>query len=184
MKGLSGFKVDCCSKVHLDCIVSVNFGLVTNIFLFTISRYWVIRFVSTVVGITFNVSYFGLKYPYSISYRAKGVYFFTTGVGPMWMMSLWQSINCTKNSVHPLNFSCVCWEGWNVSKEELWVSVCQLASKLQADKVGGWFYCPEIKPGRTRVVRGELMTEYFWNLQLWHFVTLTALDLQRPRVPL
>ena len=52
------------------------------------------------------------------------------------MRSLWIGKTYIKNSFSPLNWN-LCWEGWNLSKMLLWVSVGQLAAKLQAVKIGG-----------------------------------------------
>ena len=53
------------------------------------------------------------------------------------MRSLWQSITCLKNPGSPLNWSCVCEGGWDLSNEVMLVSVDQLAAKLKAVKVWG-----------------------------------------------
>ena len=58
-------------------------------------------------------------------------------ISPIEMRSLWQTITCIKSPSIPLNLTCVCLEGWDLSKEVLWVSVGQLASKLQAVNVRG-----------------------------------------------
>ena len=96
------------------------------------------------------------------------------------MRSLWQSKTYVKNPSSPLNLTCVCKGGWDLSKEALWVSVGQLASKLQAVNVGG---LPIGWPRATRVRIGRL-AEFFSNLQHWQFVILMLVDLQRPTVSL
>ena len=46
-------------------------------------------------------------------------------------------INCLKSATRLLNRVCVGRQGLDLSKEVLWVSVCQRAAKLPAGKVGG-----------------------------------------------
>ena len=69
------------------------------------------------------------------------------------MRTLWLSITCIKNPFSPLNWTWVCLGGWDLSKEVLWVSVGQLASKLQAVKVGGLKKIRPPGPPRTTQVR-------------------------------
>ena len=67
-------------------------------------------------------------------------------ISTMEMRSLWQRITCIKNPASPLNWTWVCKGGWYLSKEVLWVSVGQLAAKLQAVKVGGVTKNSAIRP--------------------------------------
>ena len=105
-------------------------------------------------------------------------------ISPIEMRSLWQTITCIKSPSIPLNWTWVCWGGWDLSKEVLWVSVGQLASKLQAVNVGGLKNIQPIgrfEPG-SPADRGS--AEFFSNLQHWQLVILMPVDLQRPTVPL
>ena len=74
--------------------------------------------------------------------------------------------------------------GLDLSKEVLWVSVCQRAAKLQAVKVGGWSYRPGIKPRPHSCGARWAEAGFFSDLQLWHLVVLQPLDIQRLTVPL
>ena len=89
------------------------------------------------------------------------------------MRSLWQSITCIKNPFSPFNLDWVCWRGWDLFKEVLWVSVGQLAANLQAVKVGGWSYCTGNEPrphswgSRWAGWLIFFQTTNFESLQLW-----------------
>ena len=63
------------------------------------------------------------------------------------MRSLWQGKTYLSNASSLLDRDWVNKWGLDLSKEVLWVSLCQRAAKLQAVKVGGWSYCPGIEPG-------------------------------------
>ena len=105
-------------------------------------------------------------------------------ISPIEMRSLWQTITCIKSPSIPLNLTCVCWGGWDLSKEVLWVSVGQLASKLQAVNVRGLkkiLPTGRFEPGSPAVRRSA---EFFSNLEHWQLVILMPIDLQRPTVPL
>ena len=105
-------------------------------------------------------------------------------ISPIEMRSLWQTITCIKSPSIPLNLTCVCWGGWDLSKEVLWVSVGQLASKLQAVNVRGLkkiLPSGRFEPGSPAVRRSA---EFFSNLEHWQLVILMPVDLQRPTLPL
>ena len=105
-------------------------------------------------------------------------------ISPIEMRSLWQTITCIKSPSIPLNLTCVCWGGWDLSKEVLWVSVGQLASKLQAVNVRGLKKILPIGGPRATRVRISRSAEFFSNLEHWQLVILMPVDLQRPTVPL
>ena len=60
------------------------------------------------------------------------------------MRLLWQVITCIKNPFSSLNWTWVCYGGWDLSKEVLWVSVDQLASckvyKIQNIFCENWYF--------------------------------------------
>ena len=68
-------------------------------------------------------------------------------ISPIEMRSLWMEIKYIKSAARLLDRDWVNKGGLDLSKEVLWVSVGQLAAKLQAVKVGGWSYRPGIEPG-------------------------------------
>ena len=105
-------------------------------------------------------------------------------ISPIEMKSLWQTITCIKSPSIPLNLTCVCWRSWDLSKEVLWVSVGQLASKLQALNVQGLKKILPISGPRATQVRIGRSAEFFSNLEHWQPVILMPVDLQRPTVPL
>ena len=55
------------------------------------------------------------------------------------------------NPARPLNWNCACEGGWDLFKEVLWVSVGQIALKLQAVKVEG--LTKNSAPGPRRISR-------------------------------
>ena len=63
------------------------------------------------------------------------------------MRVIWMEIKCIKSAARLLDRDWVNIEGLDLSKEVLWVSVGQLAAKLQAVKVEEWSYSLGIKPG-------------------------------------
>ena len=63
------------------------------------------------------------------------------------MRSLWMDIKYFKSAARLFERDWVNKGGLDISKEVLWVTVGQLAAKLQAVKVGGWSYRPGIEPG-------------------------------------
>ena len=56
-------------------------------------------------------------------------------------------IKCLKSASRLLNRVCVGRQGLDLSKEVLWVSVCQRAAKLPAGKVGGLKKNSAMRPG-------------------------------------
>ena len=71
-----------------------------------------------------------------------------------------------------------------LSKEVLWVSVGQLASKLQPVKVRALKKILLRGTSRVRVAQGWLSGRIFFYLKLWQPVALLPFDLQRLTVPL
>ena len=93
-------------------------------------------------------------------------------------------IKCIKSAARLLNKDCVNKRGLDLSKEVLWVSVCQSAVELPAIKVGGLKKILPNSPVRVIRVRTGPLGRIFFDLQLSQPVALLPFDLQRPTVPL
>ena len=66
-----------------------------------------------------------------------------------------------KSAARLLNRICVEWQGLDLSKEVLWVSVCQRAAELQAVKVGGQMKILPISPVQTHLACTGLIGRFF-----------------------
>ena len=83
-------------------------------------------------------------------------------IKPIEIRVLWTEIKYTKSAARLLNRVWVNKRGLDLSKDVLWVSVGQLAAKLQAVKVGGWSYRPGIEPGpHARSARWAARQDFF-----------------------
>ena len=90
-----------------------------------------------------------------------------------------------KSATRLLNRVCVERQGLDLSKEVLWVSVCQRAAKLPAGKVGGLKKNSAMRPGAGESVSNPAAWQnLFSNLQLCQLVAQLPFDIQRPKVPL
>ena len=100
------------------------------------------------------------------------------------MRSLWMEIKYIKSATRLLDRDWVNKGGLDLFKEVLWVSVDQLASKLQPVKVGALKKILPLSRPRAARTRLGLRGRIFSNYQLWQLITLQPVDLQRPTVPL
>ena len=84
-----------------------------------------------------------------------------------WNESLWMDIKYLKSATRLLNRVCGLRRGLDLSKEVLWVSVCQRAVKLPAGKVGGLKKNSAMRPGAGESVSNSVAWHnFFSNLQL------------------
>ena len=99
------------------------------------------------------------------------------------MRVFWLEIKCLKSATRLLNRVCVGQQGLDLSKEVLWVSVCQRAAKLPAGKVGGLKKNSAMRPG-SRLTHPHRATwqNFVSNLHLCQLVTRLPFDMQRPTV--
>ena len=82
-----------------------------------------------------------------IRYTKKNKKWHSYLINTIEMRSLWMEMKYIKSTARLLNRDWVNKGGLDLSKEVLWVSVGQLATKLQAVKVWEWSYHPGIEPG-------------------------------------
>ena len=108
------------------------------------------------------------------------------------MRSLWTEIKYIKSAARVLNRNCVSKGGLDLSKEVLWVSVGQRATKILALEVGGWKKDMPISPARAvRVRTGAIGRIFFWpptltahrSAALWPTETHST-SLKRSKPPL
>ena len=92
-------------------------------------------------------------------------------------------MKCLKIATRFLNRVCVGRGGLDLSKEVLWVSVCQRAAKLPAGKVGGLKKNSAMRPGAGEsVLKPAAWQNFFSKLQLCQLVIRLPFDMQRPTV--
>ena len=104
-------------------------------------------------------------------------------ISPIEIGVFWLKIKCLKSATRLLNRVCVGRRGLDLSKEVLWVSVCQRAAKLPAGKVGGLKKNSAMRPGAGESVSNPAAWQnFFSNLELCQLVTQLPFDIQRPTV--
>ena len=74
----------------------------------------------------------------------------------------WLEIKCLKSAIRLLNRVFVGQQGLDLSKEVLWVSVCQRAAELPAVKVRGQKKNKPFSPVWTRLAYAGLVADFFW----------------------
>ena len=84
---------------------------------------------------------------------------------PYWNKGIFTGDKCLKSAIRLLKRVCVGQQGLDLSKEVLWVSVCQRAAKLPAGKVGGLKKNSTMRPGA-----GESVS----NLAAWQNIFQTS----------
>ena len=104
-------------------------------------------------------------------------------VSPIEIGVFWLEIKCLKSASRLLNRVWFERQGLDLSKEVLWVSVCQRAAKLPAGKVGGLKKNSAMWPGAGESVSNPAAWQnLFSNFQLCQLVTRLHFDIQRPTV--
>ena len=73
-------------------------------------------------------------------------------------------IKCLKSAIRLLNRVCVGQRGLILSKEVLWVSVCQRAAELPAGKVGGLKKNSAMQPGAGESVSNPAAWQNFFQI--------------------
>ena len=99
-------------------------------------------------------------------------------ISPIEIGVFWLEMKCLKSATRLLNRVCVGRRGLDLSKEVLWVSVCQRAAELPAGKVGGLKKNTATRPdSRLTHPRRAAWKNFFSNLQLCQLVTQLPFDI-------